>query len=308
MRIYDLIILGAGPAGLSAAIYASRYNLDAIVVGKDMGMITETAEVENYLGLYPVTGLDLAKKFAEHAKKTGTEIIYDAITDVSKLDDNFLVRASKKEFRAKSIIYALGGIKRRLGLKEEEKLIGKGISYCATCDAPLFRDKVVAVAGGANAAAGAAILLSEFATKVYIIYRREKLRATPSLVKRLGGKQNTEVIYSSVIKKVNGKDFVESVNLENLKDNKKSELNLNGIFVEFGSIPNSEFAEKLGVLLTDDKRITVNEDMSTNVKGFFAVGDVTSGSNRFDQIITAASEGAIAADSVYKFLENKRSE
>ena len=126
------------------------------------------------------------------------------------------------------------------------------------------------------------------------------------MVKRLEEKQNVEVIYNNIIKKIDGKDFVESVGLENIKNNKKSEINLNGIFVEFGSIPNSGFAEKLGVLLTDDKRVAVKEDMSTNVKGFFAVGDVTAGSNRFDQVITAASEGAIAADSVYRFIEKNK--
>ena len=130
MKIYDLIILGTGPAGLSAAVYASRYNLGAIAVGREMGMIAETSEVENYLGIHPVTGLDLAKKFTEHAKKMGTEIVYDNITNITKLDGNFLVRTSKKEFRARSIIYALGGTKRGLGLKEEGEFVGKGVSYC----------------------------------------------------------------------------------------------------------------------------------------------------------------------------------
>lgn len=296
-KIYDMIILGSGPAGLSAAIYATRYNLNPLVIGKDRGLASETDEVENYLGIYPVTGLDLINKFEDHAKKLDVEIINKEIISIEKKDKIFIVKTTDETYESKAIIYALGGTKRKLGLEEEEKLIGRGISYCATCDAPFFKNKIVAVVGGANAAVEAALLLSEFAKKVYIIYRKNKLRAVPYLVGKVKQRKNIEIIYDNIIKKISGKNFVKSVTLESGK-----ELRIDGVFIEIGYVPNYHLAEKLGVKTAEDKRIIVDQDMSTNIKGFFAAGDVTTGSDKFDQIITATAEGAIAAKSVYDFI------
>ncbi|MCD6215936.1 MAG: FAD-dependent oxidoreductase [Candidatus Aenigmarchaeota archaeon] len=297
MNVFDLIILGAGPAGLSAAIYASRYNLNFLVVRKDKGLASETNEVENYLGIYPVTGLELTNRFETHAKNFGTKIINEEIISIEKKDKAFTVKTINGEYKSRAIIYAVGGKKRKLEVEGEKKFIGKGVSYCATCDAPFFKNKTVGVVGGANAAVEAALLLSEFAQKVYIIYRKDKLRAVPYLVEKIKQRKNIEVLYNNTVKKINGKISVESVKLDNEK-----ELKMDGLFVEIGHVPNYQLAEKLGVKISEDKRVVVDQNMSTNIAGFFAAGDVTTGSNKFDQIITAAAEGAIAASAAYKFI------
>jgi len=300
-----MIVLGAGPAGLSAALYGSRYNLKVAVIGKDMGPMTETDEIDNYLGFPSISGLELSKKFQEHVEKFGIKIFWEEVVEIRKEDDFFVVRTIDNEYKAKTVIYALGGVKRKLGLPEEDKFKGRGISYCATCDAAFFRDKTVAVTGGSDAAAGSALLLSKFAKQVYIIYRRDKLRAFPYMVKLIDENEKIKCIFNSVIKEVRGENVVESVIIENTKTGEKSELKLDGIFVEFGHDPNSEIAKKLGVDVSDGGRIKVKNDMSTSVEGFFAAGDITTGSNQLDQIITAASEGAIAADSAYNFLSKR---
>lgn len=302
---YELIILGAGVAGLSAAIYAARYKIKTLVIGKDMGMAAEAPEVENYPGIWGISGLELVTKFTEHAKAMGAHIVYDEILEIEKLQDGFKVKTTSNEFFGKVVIYALGGMKRRLGLENEEKFIGKGISYCATCDSRLFKDKIVAVLGGANSAATTSLLLSKYARKVYLIHRRDSLRADPILITKIREANNIEIILNNVVKEIKGKDKLEAILLENISTGEKKELKLDGIFVEFGYVPNSFLAEKLGVEICDDGRVKVNEDMSTNVEGFFAAGDITSGSNRLDQIITAAAEGAIAANSAYKYLSRK---
>jgi len=301
--MYDLIILGAGPAGLSAAVYSSRYNMNFLVIGKDMGIIPEADKVDNYIGFPSISGIELANKFTEHVEKFGTKIIRETVKDLEKKDDFFVVKTEKNTYQAKTIIYALGGHKRRLGLPEEDKFAGKGISYCATCDAAFFKEKIVIVTGGSNSAVSSALYLSEFTNKVYIVYRRDKLRAFPALVKRVEENPKIELILNSNVVQIKGKNKVEAVILENSKTGEKKELAVDGIFVEFGYEPNSYLAEKIGVNIDETGRIVVKEDMSTNVKGFFAAGDVTTGSNRFNQIVTAAAEGAIAASSVYKFLK-----
>lgn len=300
--VYDLIILGSGIGGLCAAIYSVRYNMDLLVIGRDFGTISNADEVDNYMGFPSISGPELAKKFTEHAEKLGAKIIREEIEDVRKEGKIFVVKTNSKEYKSKTIIYALGGMKRRIGLPEEKRFVGRGVSYCATCDAAFFKGKTVAVTGGGNSAATSALYLSKFASQVYIVYRRDKLRAFPFFVKKVEDDPKIKIIYNSNIVKINGKEKVESAVLKNTKTGEEREIKLDGIFVEFGYEPNSEIAEKLGVEISDDSRIKVKEDMSTNVKGFFAAGDVTTGSNRMNQLITAAAEGAIAAESAYKFL------
>lgn len=302
---YDLLILGSGVAGLSAGIYAARYKLKTLIIGKDMGMAAEAPEIENYPGIYGVSGVQLVKKITEHAREMGAEIIYDEIENIEKIEGGFKVKTSTNEFFGKAIIYALGGMKRKLGLENENNFIGKGISYCATCDSRFFKDKIVAVLGGANSAATTSLLLSKYAKKVYLIHRRESLRADPTLIEKLKEAKNIEIIFNHVVKELKGDKRLEAVILENVATGEKREIKLDGIFVEFGYVPNSFLAEKIGVEICEDGRIKVNEDMSTNIEGFFAAGDITSGSNRLDQIITAAAEGAIAANSAYKYLSKK---
>lgn len=302
---YDLIILGAGVAGLSAGIYAARYKIKTLIIGKDMGMASEAIEIENYPGFSKISGLKLLQKFTKHAEKMGAEVIYDEIKKVEKVGNEFKVITTSNEFKSDAIIYALGGKKRRLGIENEEKYVGKGISYCSTCDANFFKDKIVAVLGGANSAAATAILLSKIAKKVYIIYRGDKLKSEPILISKIQKAKNIEIIYNMIVCNLIGEEKLEEVVLENTKTGEKTRLKLDGIFVEFGYVPNSLFAEELGAEISEDGRVVVKEDMSTNVEGLFAAGDITTGSNRLDQIITAAAEGAIAANSVYKYLARK---
>lgn len=299
-KIYDTIILGAGPAGLSAAVYASRYDLKLLVIARDMGPISEADIVDNYLGFSSINGLELSQRFERHAKDLGIKVLREEVLKITK-KENFIVKTNNNEYEARSIIYALGSKKRKLGLVEENRFVGRGVSYCTTCDAAFFKDKVVAVAGGSNSAAASALLLSQIASKVYIIYRRDKLRAFPHLMDEINNSKIT-IIFNTLIKKIQGENKVESVVVENVKTGDKKEIKLDGIFVEFGYNPNIELVKDLGVEISKKGEIKVNEDMSTNIKGFFAAGDVTTGSNNFQQAITAAAEGAIAAQSVYNFL------
>ena len=300
--VYDLIILGAGPAGLCAAVYSLRYNIKTLVIGKEQGTIAEAEKVENYMGFPSISGFGLAQKFTEHAETLGAEINREEIKEIKKDGKKFLVKTNKNEYKSKSIIYALGGIKRKLNLPEEKELKGRGISYCATCDAAFFKNKKVIVAGGGNAAIASALHLSKFADEVYIVYRRDKMRAFPFFIKKAKSDPKIKVIYNSVISKINGDKRVESVVLKNTKDGKEEEIEIDGVFVEFGYEPNSDLAEGIGVEITKEGRIKVNEDMSTNVDGFFAAGDVTTGSNKFNQLVTAAAEGAISSRSAYNFV------
>lgn len=300
--VYDLLILGAGPAGLCAAVYALRYELDLIIIGKDMGKIADAEKVENYMGFPSISGQEIAQKFTDHAKKLGGEIIREEIKKIEKRDDVFVVKAGKKEYKSKSLIYALGGEKRKLDVPQEKKFRGKGISYCATCDGAFYKDMKVAVAGGANSAVASALHLSKIARKVYIVYRRDELRAFPHFVDKVKEKENIEVIYKTNIVEVKGEDVVKGVVLENVETKERKELKVDGVFVEFGYEPNYEIAEDLGVEISREGRVKIKEDGSTNIKGFFAAGDITTGSNKFNQLVAAAAEGAIAARSVHKFI------
>ncbi|RLC27814.1 MAG: thioredoxin reductase [Deltaproteobacteria bacterium] len=302
MKTYDTVILGAGPAGMSAAVYGTRYNLSMLVIGRDFGTITETDEISNYLGFPSASGTELAKKFTAHLKDLGGTVRYEEILDIKPDGGNFTVTTNRDKYTSRTVIYCLGGVKRKLGLPEEERFAGKGVSYCSTCDAAFFRNKTVAVAGGRNSAAMSALLLSRLAKKVYIIYRGDRLKAFPSSVRSVEKTGNITVILDSVIREIKGKDSVESLVLENLKTGERRDLRLDGIFVEFGHIPNSGLAKKAGAETLDDGRIITDSGMSTNIRGLFAAGDVTSGSNGFEQVITAASEGAIAAQSAYKII------
>lgn len=300
--IYDVIILGAGPAGLSAAVYTTRYNLDTLVIGKGPGLMAEADEICNYLGFSSISGSEMDSKFREHAENLGVEIKREEVRKLGKDGDFFITKTDKAEYKSRTLVYALGGTKRRMPLPEEEKFRGRGLSYCATCDGAFFRDKIVAVTGGRNSAVMSALMLSRLAKKVYLIYRRDKLRAFPSLIKKMEENENIEIIFNSNIKEIKGDKTVEKVVLENLKTGESSEMAVNGVFVEFGHIPNSDLVKDLGVETTDKGRINVSKDMSTNVRGVFAAGDVTTGSSEFEQVVTAAADGAIAARSVYKLI------
>lgn len=300
-KIHDLIVVGAGPAGLGASIYASRYKVDHILIGEEIGgQVVEASEIENWPGDKLVTGKDLMDRFVDQAKSLGGEIIQSSVEKVEKVDEGFKVHAGGNKYYAKSIIFALGMKPRRMNVPGEDKFIGKGISYCATCDATFFKGKKVAVVGGGDAAAMAAVHLSDFADKVYIL-RRKEVNWNPARQEEMEKNSKIEFVMSENIKEVKGEERVTGVVCE--CDGKETELAIDGLFIEIGSVPGVAIVKDLGVEVDEQNYIKVNQNQETNIEGVWAAGDATTGSNKFRQIITAAAEGAVAAGSVYKKLK-----
>ncbi len=304
--IYDIAIVGAGPAGLGASIYASRYKLSNIFFGKLIGgTISDAHKVCNYPGLKDISGFELGQKMFEHAKELGGQHAAEQIVDIKKEGNNFkLITDSGSEYIAKTVILGLGTNRNKLNIPNEDFYLGKGLSYCATCDAMFYRDKVVAVIGGSNAATMAATMLSDIAKKVYIIYRGTKLRGDQVWVEEASSKDNVEIIYTTVLTDIEGENKVERIKLSKAL-NDSEYLQVDGVFVEIGSEPNVDLANKLGLDLDEKGYIKVSNDQSTNIEGVWAAGDCTDGSNAFRQVITAASEGSISANSIYSYLKGK---
>jgi len=308
MEEYDVIIVGSGPAGYTAGIYATRFNMKTILIGKESGgQVSESYRIENYPGFSMINGMDLAAKFKEHAESLGVDTIdFLEVAGIEKTENGFNVKTEDDtEYFGRTLIFATGAKKRKLGLLNEDRFRGRGVSYCATCDGAFFKDKTVSVIGGGNSAVASALLLSEYAKKVYLIYRREKkkMRAMPVWIERAENNKKIEMIFESVHKELKGEEKLESVIFD--QNGKNVEIKLDGLFIEIGTDPESELAKKLGVSVNEKEYIEVNRDMSTNVPKVFAAGDVTTGSNMLAQIVTACAEGAIAAESAYKYLKKR---
>ncbi|MFA6193440.1 MAG: FAD-dependent oxidoreductase [Parcubacteria group bacterium] len=302
-KIYDLVIVGAGPAGLAASIYASRYKVGHLVIGKEPGgQAVEAHNIENWPGTASISGFELTQKMREHAEKLGGKIVMDSVSNIAKNEDIFSITTHTGQYQTNNIILALGMEYRKLSIPGEEEFKGKGVSYCPTCDAAFFGGKTVAVAGGGNSAASAAQLLSEYASKVYIVYRGEKLKVDPVYLENFLKNEKIEIIYNANIKEIAGENAVGKIILDK-EYNGKNELDVQGVFVEIGSEPGVELAEQLGVNIDEQGFVIVGPDQSTNVAGIYASGDATTGSNKMRQVLTAAAEGAIAAASVYKKLQ-----
>lgn len=326
METYDLIVLGTGPAGMAAAIYSGRYDLKTLVVGKEVGgMVNLAGEIENYPGFIG-SGIDLMLKFKEQAEKFGAEFVVGEVNDIYKSEGDFKVRVGDEVFCSRVVISALGSRHRKLGIPGEEKFLGKGVSYCATCDGNFFRGKKVVVVGGSDAAAKAIIVLDSVCEKVYVSYRREKMRCEPIYLKKIEKMDNVEIIYNTIVTEIIGKDVVEGVRILTNSEGSQSSivdgssdvpmegsaspetgatekiLDVDGVFVEIGSEPVTDIFEGLGVEL-DKGYIKVDREGRTSVEGLFAAGDLTN--NPFKQAITAASDGAIAAKSVFEYLAKR---
>lgn len=302
-KVYDLIVIGAGPAGLGASIYASRYKLNHIVIGNEIGgQVVEASEIENWAGEVSIPGKTLMEKFEHHARHLGAEIVQADVSLVSKTENGFEVSAGAEKYSAKSLILALGMKARKMNVPGEDKFIGKGVSYCATCDAMFYRNKDVAVIGGGDAAATAAIHLIEFADKIYLLYR-DKYNWEPSWEEQIEKSGRIEKIEMDDIKEIKGEAKVSGIIYE--QGGKSKELAVQGVFIEVGTTPGVAIAQNLGVELDEQNYIKVDGTQATNVENVYAAGDVTTGSNKFRQIITAVAEGAVAAGSVYKKLKLK---
>jgi thioredoxin reductase (NADPH) len=306
---YETIVVGGGPAGLTAALYSARYAHKTLLVAKLLGgNITEAPLVDDYIGIPDISGNDLVDKFVKHVKKYNVPIIIDEVVDVARRPGENLwcirLRDMKKEVCAYSIILAVGSEKKKLGVPGERELVGKGVSYCATCDGPLFKGKVVAVVGGGNAALTSAIYLAKIASKVYLIHRRGEFRAFNVYVEAAKNSPNITFLLNSVITEIIGRDRVEAVKVLNKAEGRESIINVDGVFVEIGLQPPVEFFKKIGLELDETGRVRVNVDRSTNLPGIFVAGDAAGGpfKYRFEQIITAAADGAIAADAACKYV------
>ncbi|MDO8623730.1 MAG: FAD-dependent oxidoreductase [archaeon] len=333
MKRVDVIIIGTGPAGLTAGIYASRYKLKTLIIGKLRGGTAGKAyEIYNFPTYEKILGFEFVEKMVSQVKKLGVEIAEEEVLDIKKslnasegfLDDpkfktetkkfmdikkkensGFEVTTNKNKYYSKKIIIATGTEKKKLmeneklHLPKEKELTGKGISYCATCDAGLYKNKIVAVVGGSNSALSSALLLAKYAKKVYIIYRGGKFyKADPAWIGEIKKNKKITVLLNSEITKLVGKEFLKEIEI--LEEEKKRGLNIDGLFIEVGNTPNTELARKLNIKFDGDY-IEVNKRQETNVNGVFAAGDITN--NPLKQIITACSEGAVAAYSTYKELE-----
>ncbi len=301
----NLIIIGSGPAGYTASIYANRYGISNVLIGdKPGGMIADAHKVCNFPGEKEITGQKLAQKIREHTLAEGCREIFEKVVSVEKKNNLFEVETGDGEKRkAQAVLIATGSKRRRLGLDQEKKFLGKGVSYCATCDGPLFKDEVVAVIGGGNAAHTASLLLSEIAERVYEIYRGDKLKGTKAWAEKIKKDPKIEIIYNTNVIGLAGEKMLEEIELDSSYQGKDN-LKVKGLFIEIGSVPQSKLAKKAGVKTNKKGYIKVKEDQSTNVSGIYAAGDVTNGSAGFRQVVTACSESAVAVRSIFSYLKN----
>lgn len=303
---YDLAIIGTGPAGLAASIYASRYKLNHLVFGAQLGgQMMEIYSLENYPGFIKTNGKELMSKFKEHVESFGVKIKSECVAGISKKEDgSFELETSQGKYQTKAVILAMGAEYRKMNIAGEKEFLGKGVSYCATCDAMFFREKTVAVIGGGNSAAVVAIELTDYAKKVYLIHREAKMNAEPFWMEKIHANGKIEIIKETGVIEIKGQEKAEKIVLDKTY-NGQTTLAVDGVFIEVGTEPGVRLARKLGVETDEKNYIKVSVDMSTNVSGVYAAGDITTGSNGFRQVLTAAAEGAIAAASIYKTLKLK---
>ena len=300
MALYDLIIIGAGPAGITAAIYAARQKLKTLVISKDVGgQVALTADIENWVGYQFITGSELTKKFDEHIEaykdtielELGTEVI-----GIERKNSNFLARTKGRTYESRAVIIASGKKPRPLNVPGEQEFRGKGLTYCAVCDAPLFPKKDVAVIGGGNSALEAALQLTKIANKIYLINKNPAMKGEKAIIGKVEKNPKVEKVYNAITKEILGDKFVNAIRVE--QNGKERKINVQGVFVEIGLIPNTDFIELAGKNKYNE--IMVNSNTETNVPGLFAAGDVADVPEK--QIVVAAAEGCKAALATSRYL------
>lgn len=299
--MYDVIIIGAGPAGLSAAIYAMRARLDTLVLEQagPGGQVLTTYEVDNYPALPGISGYDLGMKMKEHAVHLGAQIVSEEVREIVWEENYKCVKTDKAEYETKALIIASGAVHAKLGLEDEERLSGMGVSYCATCDGAFYRDGVTAVVGGGDVALEDAIFLARLCKKVYLIHRRHELRGARSLQETLLSLPNVEVLWDSIVTSIQGEEEVEGIAVENCLTKKTAEYPVDGIFIAVGIRPVSQIFDGL-IDLDKAGYIIAGEDTKTSRQGIFAAGDVRTKPLR--QIVTAVADGANAVYGVQEYL------
>lgn len=301
--MYDLLIVGAGPAGMGAAIYAVRAGMEVLVIEKNPmcgGQVLNTYEVDNYLGLPGINGFDLGMKFKEHGEKLGVPIKEAEVMELVDKGNSKLLRTADGEYEARALIWAAGAQHAKLGVPGEKELTGKGVSYCAACDGAFYRSQTVAVVGGGDVAAEDAVFLAKFCKKVYVIHRRDSLRAAKSLQDKLFTLPNVEVLWNTTVEKIEGQDGVDALLLK-VSDGEEKRLEVRGVFIAVGIRPNTAIIREL-VDCDENGYVLAGEDCTTTTPGIFAAGDARQKPLR--QIITAVADGANAVAAVGNFLTN----
>lgn len=302
--MYDTIIIGSGAAGMTAGIYAVRRKMKTLIIGRQVGgQIIWASTIENYPGFKSVGSFELIQKMQDQVKSLGVEMKTEEVEKVIKDGDSFSVITDQERYQGKTIIMAMGLSPRRLNIPGEKELTGRGVSYCANCDGPLFKNKVVAVVGGGNAALDAAEVLSKIAKKVYLIYRRSKFKGFEILADKVNKKNNIDIRLDSEITEILGSQKLEKLKVTNTIEQTVTELRVDGLFIEIGHEPKTDMVADL--VARDSKgQIVVDLSGKTSLNGVFAAGDITQ--NEFKQIIISCGQGAVAALSAYKYLQTKK--
>jgi len=301
-EIYDLIIIGGGPAGLASSIYANRAGYKTLILEKIGlgGQMIITDVIDNYPGFSQgISGYELHLNMVDHAKRYGMQNESAEVKNITKTDKKFVITTSEKEYEALAIIIATGAKHRNLDVPGEKEFSAKGVSYCATCDGPFFRDRDIFVIGGGDTAVMEAAFLAKFAKTVRIVHRKDRFRAVKALIDQTDRLKNVSYVFNSVVMEIKGKDKVESVLLKNVATNQIKEEKIDGVFVLIGILPNTDFVDK--VLLDANNYIITDQHMKTKIEGLFAAGDVRS--DTFRQVICAAGDGARAAESAGKYID-----
>jgi len=298
----EIVIIGGGPAGLTAAMYAKRANKDIVLLEPNLvgGQLTWSSIVENYPGFESgITGMELAEHMKKQVEGIGVNIISSKATEITQQDSSYLVKTEKDCYQAQAIIMSTGAFPKKLNVPGENDYIAKGVSYCATCDAPLFKNKIVAVIGGGDVALEEALYLSEYASKVYLVHRRQGFRAAAVLENKVKNNKRIELVLDSTVEAIEGDSVVKQLKVKNTFNGQIETIKLDGVFIFIGLNPNSELVETL-VKADEDKLILTDESMACSVKGVFAAGDVRR--KEYRQIVLACADGAIAGLSASRYI------
>jgi len=302
--MYDLIIIGSGPAGMTAGIYGARREMKTLIIGKDVGgQLVWANEIENYPGFEKVSSFELINKIKQQTINFGVEFKNDEVKKIEKtIDGNFLLYTNRESFEAKTVIIAMGLSPRRLAVPGEEDFNGRGVSYCANCDGPFYKNKIVAVIGGGNSALDAAEVLSKIANQVYLIHRNENFRAFEVLIDEVRTRPNIEILFNSEVKGIEGNQKVERIKVLDNKTNEERVIDLDGVFIEVGRIASTDLIADLAER-NEGNQIITSEKGETKTPGLFAAGDVTN--SEFKQITIAMGQATTAALSAYQYLQLK---
>ncbi len=299
--MYDVLIIGSGPAGMTAGIYSARREMKSLIIGKNLGgQVMWTSEIENYPGFKSINSYELISRIQEQVSGLGVEVKMEEIKKLEKENNLFTVQTAEKKYQSKAVILATGLFPRRLEIEGEEKFTGRGISYCANCDAPFYKDKTVAVVGGGNSAIDAAEVLSKIAKKVYLIHRRQEFRAFDSLVTEVKKRRNIEFILESEVQEIKGEEKLEKIKVRGGREDGEKEIEIDGMFIEIGRVADTDWIAEW-VERDEYKQILVDEKYQTKTPGLFAAGDVTKG--EFKQITIACGQATIASLASYQYIQ-----